>query len=104
MHFFEAKVGKNVHWTQKPTNSSATPTSSEDPNLPGETTVKAIMKPVSNGTGLGISQDGVWEMVTMNGCYLDCAGIARAAFHLRKNCFFSSSLDEGNCASAFGAP
>jgi uncharacterized protein YndB with AHSA1/START domain len=42
----------------------------EDPNLPGEMTVTVILKQVSCGTDLQITQEGIPEMIPAESCYL----------------------------------
>jgi uncharacterized protein YndB with AHSA1/START domain len=42
----------------------------DDPNLPGEMTVTVIMKKVSCGTELAITQEGVPDVIPAEACYL----------------------------------
>lgn len=42
----------------------------DDPNLPGEMTVTATLKPVSCGTELSITQEGVPAVIPAEACYL----------------------------------
>lgn len=42
----------------------------DDPNLPGEMTVTVILKKVSCGTELNITQEGVPAMIPAEACYL----------------------------------
>lgn len=42
----------------------------EDPNLPGEMTVTVLLKQVSCGTDLQITQEGIPEMIPVEACYL----------------------------------
>lgn len=42
----------------------------EDPNMPGEMTVTVTLKAVSMGTELTIVQDGIPDMIPVDGCYV----------------------------------
>lgn len=42
----------------------------DDPNLPGEIRVTVSLKPVSCGTELAITQDGLPEVIPLEMCYL----------------------------------
>jgi uncharacterized protein YndB with AHSA1/START domain len=42
----------------------------EDPNLPGEIQVTVTLKPVSVGTELTVVQEGLPEVIPLDGCYL----------------------------------
>lgn len=42
----------------------------EDPNLPGEMTTTVILKQVSCGTDLRVTQDGIPAMIPAESCYL----------------------------------
>jgi uncharacterized protein YndB with AHSA1/START domain len=42
----------------------------DDPNLPGEMSVTVILKQVSCGTELNITQEGVPDMIPAESCYL----------------------------------
>ena len=42
----------------------------EDPNLPGEIQVTVSLKPVSVGTELTVVQEGLPEVIPLDGCYL----------------------------------
>ena len=42
----------------------------EDPNLPGEIQVTVILKAVSVGTEINIVQEGVPDVIPLEGCYL----------------------------------
>ena len=41
-----------------------------DPNLPGEMTTRATIKPVSVGVEIQITQSGIPSMISVEGCYL----------------------------------
>jgi len=42
----------------------------EDPNMPGEMTTTVTLKPVSVGTEVHIVQEGIPDMIPVEGCYL----------------------------------
>jgi uncharacterized protein YndB with AHSA1/START domain len=42
----------------------------DDPNLPGEMKVTVTLKPVSVGTDVSITQDGIPDMIPTDACYL----------------------------------
>ncbi|MBB4303427.1 uncharacterized protein YndB with AHSA1/START domain [Rhodobium orientis] len=42
----------------------------DDPNLPGEMTVTVALKVVSVGTDISIVQEGVPDLIPLEGCYL----------------------------------
>jgi uncharacterized protein YndB with AHSA1/START domain len=42
----------------------------EDPNLPGEITVTVLLKKVSCGTELSVTQEGLPDMIPVEACYL----------------------------------
>jgi len=42
----------------------------EDPNMPGEMKVTVTLKAVSMGTELTIVQDGIPDMIPVDGCYV----------------------------------
>ncbi|MBX3742683.1 MAG: SRPBCC family protein [Akkermansiaceae bacterium] len=42
----------------------------EDPNLPGEMKNTILIRPVSCGTEVHITQEGIPEMIPVDGCYL----------------------------------
>ena len=42
----------------------------DDPNLPGEMQVTVVMKPVSCGTDLAVTQTGIPEVIPAEMCYL----------------------------------
>lgn len=42
----------------------------EDPNLPGEITTSVWLKPVSVGTELTVTQEGIPEVIPAEMCYL----------------------------------
>jgi uncharacterized protein YndB with AHSA1/START domain len=42
----------------------------EDPNLPGEMTTRVLIKPVSVGVELHITQSGIPVVIPVEGCYL----------------------------------
>jgi len=42
----------------------------EDPNLPGEVQVTVTLKPVSVGTEVSIVQEGLPDVIPLEGCYL----------------------------------
>lgn len=42
----------------------------EDPNMPGEMTVTVVLKAVSVGTELHITQEGIPDMIPAENCYL----------------------------------
>jgi uncharacterized protein YndB with AHSA1/START domain len=41
-----------------------------DPNLPGTMTVTIMLKKVSCGTDVSITQEGIPEVIPLDGCYL----------------------------------
>jgi uncharacterized protein YndB with AHSA1/START domain len=42
----------------------------DDPNLPGEMRVAVDLAPVSCGTGLKVTQEGIPEVIPLEACYL----------------------------------
>jgi len=42
----------------------------DDPNLPGEMNVTVILKKVPSGTDVSITQDGIPDVIPLDGCYL----------------------------------
>ncbi len=42
----------------------------DDPNLPGEMTTKVTLAPVSVGTEVSIVQEGIPDVIPLDGCYL----------------------------------
>src|SRR6185312_3833536 len=58
--YLELKPGEGLRYTDK----------FEDANLPGEMQVTVTLKPVSVGTEVNIVQEGVPDMIPLEGCYL----------------------------------
>jgi uncharacterized protein YndB with AHSA1/START domain len=42
----------------------------DDPNLPGEMTTRVLIKPVSCGVDIHITQTGIPDVIPVDGCYL----------------------------------
>jgi uncharacterized protein YndB with AHSA1/START domain len=42
----------------------------DDPNLPGEMTTRVLIKPVSVGVEIHVTQSGIPEVIPTDGCYL----------------------------------
>jgi uncharacterized protein YndB with AHSA1/START domain len=58
--FLEMKPGEKLRYTDE----------FEDPNLPGTITVTVLLKAVSCGTEIGITQEGVPDIIPLEMCYL----------------------------------
>jgi uncharacterized protein YndB with AHSA1/START domain len=54
----------------KPNECIAYTASFEDPNLPGEMTTRVVIKPVSVGVEIHITQSGIPPMIPTEACYL----------------------------------
>ena len=50
----------------------------DDPNLPGEMETTVVLRAVSCGTELSITQTGIPEVIPAEMCYLGLAGVAGA--------------------------
>jgi uncharacterized protein YndB with AHSA1/START domain len=58
--FLELVPGERIRYTDR----------FDDPNLPGEMEVTVILKPVSVGTDLEITQAGIPDLIPAEACYL----------------------------------
>jgi uncharacterized protein YndB with AHSA1/START domain len=59
-HYQEMKPGEKLRYTDK----------FDDPNLPGEMQVTVVLKAVSVGTDISITQEGIPDMIPAEMCYL----------------------------------
>jgi uncharacterized protein YndB with AHSA1/START domain len=58
--YLEMKPGERLRYTDK----------FDDPNLKGEMTVTVVLKAVSVGTDVNITQEGIPDMIPVEACYL----------------------------------
>jgi uncharacterized protein YndB with AHSA1/START domain len=58
--FLELEPGKRLKYTDR----------FDDPNLPGEIVVTVILKEVSCGTDISITQDNIPDLIPVESCYL----------------------------------
>ena len=58
--YLELKPGESLRYTDR----------FDDPNLPGEMTVTVILKAVSCGTDINITQEGIPDLIPLEMCYL----------------------------------
>ena len=67
VHHFEAKVGGTFKMSFR---NFTTGNRFDDPNLPGEIQVTVILKKVSVGTEVDITQAGIPDVIPVEACYL----------------------------------
>jgi uncharacterized protein YndB with AHSA1/START domain len=58
--YLELKPGERLRYTDK----------FDDPNMPGEMTVTVMLKAVSVGTEVNITQEGIPDLIPVEACYL----------------------------------